>query len=153
MPRIKLKECQFYEFKYNKMLLASDINYGGHLGNDRLVTILHDARLYFLKELNFTELDLGDGKTGIIMQDLAVNYKKEGQLYDNLTILSHIDEFTNFSFRIFHKIIRNDDLIALAETGMVTFDYDSHSMIEVPEIFINSYHSYLKMQNNEINFN
>lgn len=101
MPKVKLKKQEKYEFEYNTILQVTDINYGGHLGNDALVGITHEARVNFLRTLGFSELDLGDGKTGIIMADLAVNYLGEGFMFDQLIVNSHIDEISNVSFKFF----------------------------------------------------
>ncbi len=35
----------------------SDINYGNHLGHDSLVSLLHEARVRFLRHLGYTELN------------------------------------------------------------------------------------------------
>ena len=57
-----------------------------------------------LRSMGFSENDLGDGRTGIIMSDLAVNYKAEGFLFDDIAIDTHIGEMQSSSFRIFHRI-------------------------------------------------
>src|SRR4030042_2545708 len=116
MPKIKLKAQDKYEFEYKVTIQVRDINYGGHLGNDALVGLTHEARINMLRTLGCSELDLGDGKTGIIMGDLAVNYQGEGFMFDDLIIYSHIDEIGAHSFRIFHHITKGDKTIALAET-------------------------------------
>ena len=51
----------------------TEINYGNHLGNDALVSILHEARMQWLSQLGYTELNIEN--TGLIMSDLAVEYK------------------------------------------------------------------------------
>lgn len=138
MPKIKLKVCEKYEYEYLTRVNIRDINYGGHLGNDSLVGILHEARVDLFNRLGCSELDLGDGKTGIIMIDLAVNFKNEAFLFDHIIVYTHIDEISNASFRIFHKIIREKDniLIALAEIGLVCFDYKKRSISDIPEEFL-----------------
>ena len=137
MPKIKLKKQEQYEFEYKTTIQVTQINYGGHLGNDALVSITHQARVNLLKELGFTELDLGDGETGIIMADLAVNYLGEAFMFDELTVYSHVDEISSHSFRVFHNITKEDKSIALAETGIIAFNYKDHMISEIPEIFIN----------------
>ena len=138
MPKIKLKKQKSYEFEYKVTLQVRDINYGGHLSNDALVGIIHEARINLLNTLGCSELDLGDKKTGIIMSDLAVNYLGEGFMFDEITVYSHIDEISNASFRIFHNIIKQDKTIAYAETGIIAFDYDVRQIVEIPDTFINA---------------
>jgi len=51
----------------------SDINYGGHMGNDRSLSLFHEARIVFLKSLGYSEMNIGNG-IGIIMKDAHVDY-------------------------------------------------------------------------------
>ncbi len=137
MPKLKLKELDHYTFSYNLELKVRHINYGGHLGNDALVNILHEARMDMFKKLECSETDLGDGKTGIILADLAVNYKSQGYLFDNLTVFMQIDELNKSSFRLYYKILKDKRILALAENGIVAFDYETNKITRFPEIFIN----------------
>jgi len=136
MARVKLKPLDKYEFEYNRTLQVKDINYGGHLSNDSLVAILHEARIDLLNKLGVTELDLGDKTTSIIMADLIVNYTGEGFLLDQIKVLSHIDDISSVSFRVFHKIIKGDKTLALAEVGILTYNYKEKQIIEIPEVFL-----------------
>lgn len=141
MPKIRLKKQPEYKFSYSRTVRVGDINYGNHLSNDSVVTILHEARIDLLQKLGVSELDIGDGRTGLIMGDIAVNFKNQSYMFDELTVYSQIDEIQNASFRVFHKITRDDTTIALAETGIITFDYKTNSIGEIPESFINKLES------------
>ena len=143
MPKIKLKQKEKYEFVYKTKVNVRDVNYGGHLGNDSLVGLTHEARIDLLDKMGFTELDLGDGKTGLIMTDLAVNFIGEGFLLDEIEILSHIDEITAASFRVFHKISKSNKVLALVETGLVTFNYNEKSIEEIPQQFLDKLDKYM----------
>ena len=136
MPRVKLEEQEMYEFTFPVTLHPRDINYGGHLGNDSLVTLIGSARAEMFHSMGLSEGDLGDGRTGIIMADLVVNYRAEAFVFDELRIDTHIGEMRSGAFRIFHRVMKNDTLIALAEGGVVTFDYTAHRIAHVPEVFI-----------------
>jgi len=149
MPKVKLKKMDNYEFEYKTILQVRDINYGGHLGNDALVSLTHIARINMLRTLGFSELDLGDGKTGIIMADLAVNYIGEGFMFDEVTVLTHIDEISPVSFRVFHNFIKDDKTIALAETGIIAFDYNERRITEIPETFFYSLKKYISEKGNK----
>jgi len=148
MSKIKLKKLDNYEFEYNRILNVGDINYGGHLGNDSVITLIHEARIDLLCKLGLSELDLGNGRTGIIMTDLIVNYTGEGFLLDKIKILSHIDDIKSIGFRVFHNIIKNDKTIALAETGIYAFDYENRNITEIPELFNEKLNDYLKKHEN-----
>jgi acyl-CoA thioester hydrolase len=135
MPRLKLQEQPEYEFRYHVTLQVRDLNYGAHLSNDAVVGLLHEARLNLLRGLGLSEMDLGDGQTGLIMGDLAVNFKAEGFLFDSVRIDSHIDEISRNSFRIFHRMVRGEAVLVLAETGFVAFNYAQRRVAAVPEAF------------------
>jgi acyl-CoA thioester hydrolase len=136
MPRTKLTELPVYKFRYAITLQPRDINYGGHLGVDSLVSIVGTARAYIFKSAGLSEINLGDERTGIIMMDLVVNLKAEGFMFDNLEIYTHIGELTKNGFRFFHKVTRGDSVIALAEMGFLTFDYAARKVSSVPEACI-----------------
>ncbi len=136
MPRVKLAEQDIYEFTFTVTLHPRDINYGGHLGNDSLVTLIGSARAQMFHSMGFSEGDLGDGKTSIIMADLVVNYRAEAFVFDKLRIDTHIGEMRSGAFRIFHRVTKNGAIIALAEGGVVAFDYTIHRIGHVPEVFV-----------------
>ena len=107
MPRVKLDPLSRYQHIYETIIEVTDLNYGNHMGNDALVGIIHRARVHFLHRLAASENNLGDGKTGILLTDLIINYKGEGFLFDKLIVKSSIGELRSKSFRMFHKIATN----------------------------------------------
>ncbi len=136
MGRVKLVEQPVYQFCYDYTVKVRDINYGGHLSNDALVGIIHEARIDLLHSVGCSELNLGDGETGLIMGDLAVNFVKESFMHDDLIVYTHIDEIKNSSFRVFYKLVRGTEVIALAETGLIAFNYKEKSIGSIPDFFI-----------------
>ena len=138
MPRIKLDESDVYRSLYERKLVKSDLNYAGHLGNDSLVTILQESRIDLFRELGFTELDLGDGRTGLIIGDLVINFKSECFEDDVLQVETGIGELKPASMRLFYRVGRKTDgkLIALAETGVVAFDYGTRKPGSWPDEFL-----------------
>lgn len=136
MSRIKLDEQQKYTFRYRITLQPRDINFGGHLGNDSLVTLIGSARADMFRSLGFHEGNLGDERTAIIMSDLVVNYRNEAFMFDEITIETQVDEFRRTGFRIFHRVKKGDAIIALVETGITTFDYGSRKVVPVPAPFL-----------------
>jgi acyl-CoA thioesterase FadM len=136
MPKIKLIEQPLYSFQYCTILKIRDINYGNHLSNDAVVGLIHEARIDMFNKVGCSELDVGDHKTGIIIADLAVNYKKQGYLGDEIIIHLEIGEIGKKGFRIFYKIERGHDAIALAETGVVMYDYQAGKITTVPLLLL-----------------
>ncbi len=137
MARVRLNIPENKIFSTNIPVRITDINYGNHVGNDALVSIVHEARMQWLANNNYTELNVAGA--ALIMADLAVEYKAESFYGDTLNITISIGEITKISFEIFYEIstLRNDKkiLIANAKTGMVCFDYEARKITSIPENF------------------
>ena len=141
MPRIRLEEQSCYEFTHEMEVRASDVNMGGHLGHTELINYIHEARALMFDSFDAHERDLGDGSTGIVIGDLAVNYRSEVFWGDTLTISSAIGEVSEKSFRIFHRITCRQILVALAETGIIAFSFAERKAIPLPAAFIEKLHN------------
>jgi acyl-CoA thioesterase FadM len=137
VARIKLIPLDHYQSVYETAVEVTDLNYGNHLGNDALVGIIHRTRVHFLHWLGASENNLGDGKTGILLADLIVNYKEESFLFDKLSVESSIGEVRSKGFRMFHRITAAQGrIIALAETGIIAFNYHERKVVRIPESFV-----------------
>jgi acyl-CoA thioesterase FadM len=133
MPRLKLNPLCSYAFITEIAVRITDLNYGGHLGNDRLLSIIHEARYAFLSNHGYSERDC-DG-CSLILGDTAVVYYNEAFRGDVLRIEVSASEPTRCGFRIFYRVSRKGDntLIALVENGMVCFDYTVKEIQPLPE--------------------
>ncbi|MDY6861865.1 MAG: thioesterase family protein [Thermodesulfobacteriota bacterium] len=135
MDRIKLSLPKKFAFATEIPVRISDINYGGHVGNDTILSLIHEARFRFLTKNGYTELDI-DGFS-LIMVDSVVVYKSEvfyGQL---LKIEVTAGKFSDYGFDFIYRITNKETgkEAARAKTGMVFFDYEKKRVIEVPEQF------------------
>ena len=75
MPRIKLKPRASYPFNCEISVRTTDLNYGGHLGNDRMLALIHEARVAFLNSHGLSEMDCGG--VSLIMGDAVIVYQGE----------------------------------------------------------------------------
>jgi acyl-CoA thioesterase FadM len=57
-------------------------------------------------------------------------------MFDRLAIESHIGEIGRQSFRFYHRITHDGELVALAETGVVCFDYSVRQPVPIPGSFL-----------------
>ncbi|MBI3788128.1 MAG: thioesterase family protein [Ignavibacteriales bacterium] len=135
MARVKLDLPDSFQFSTEISIRINDINYGGHLGNDTVLSLVHEARVRFLKHLGFTEKDIGGN--GIIMSDAIVVYKAEGFYGEMLTIEVTVGEFSSrgcdFLYRLSNK--ENGKEIARVKTGIVFYDYENKKIVSVPDVF------------------
>ena len=106
-----------------------------HVGYENIARILHRAVVYVLQRLGLQESDLGDGKTGVFEEETLMNFISQAFLGDPLLIEAHIDEISAEGFKIFHRVTRRGDLIALAENSLVGYDFAKHIRQPIPETF------------------
>lgn len=135
MARIKLELPETFSFKTEIPVRVTDINYGGHLGNDSLLSILQEARVQFFQSHHQTELKFYDAS--VIMADVAIIFKGESFHGDVLQIEIAVSDFTKVSFDIYYRVteLKSKKEIAHAKTGMVCFDYVERKVKGVPEEF------------------
>ncbi|MFL5774339.1 MAG: acyl-CoA thioesterase, partial [Flavisolibacter sp.] len=75
MPRLKIQLPDQFTFSTLIPVRITDLNYGNHVGNDSMLSILHEARMQFLAQFGYTELEI-EG-VGIIMSDVSIEFKTE----------------------------------------------------------------------------
>lgn len=133
MPRVQIKAQSAYMFSTVLVVRTTDLNYGGHLGNDRLLSLVHEARVAFLAQHGWTEMDAGG--VGLIMGDTAIVYQGEAFAGDELVFEVALGEPSACGFRLFYRVTRPADgqAIALVENGMVCFNYDQRKIAPLPD--------------------
>jgi acyl-CoA thioester hydrolase len=138
MPRLKLNPLAAYPFTCELTVRTTDLNYGGHLGNDRLLSLIHEARVAFLAEHGLSELDFGG--VSLILGDTAVIYQAEAYAGDLLLFEVAAGEPSRSGFRIFYRVTRPADgqAVALVENGMACFDYQARKIAALPGTVLNS---------------
>lgn len=144
MSRVKLYEQQSYEFHARLQVRITDINIANHLGHVELIGMMHEARHQFFTQLGVTELCLGEENVGIVIIDLVTNYLLEVFAGDIIDIDLLIDDLTERSFRVYYRLKRGDEIIALAETGIAPFVYGKKQAVPVPSKFIESLENFRK---------
>lgn len=134
MARIKIDLPAAFPFSIAIPVRIQDVNYGGHVGNDAILSIMHEARIRFLESLGYKELDKEAG-AGLIMADVAVAYKGEAFHGDVFEVSVAAGEFNAFGFELFYRITaqRNAQTITIAEakTGMICFDYHQRKIAKL----------------------
>ena len=133
MARIKIDIPETFSFRTEIPVRITDINYGGHLGNDKLLSVFHEARMQFLKHFGQSEKDFFG--CGLIMSDAAIQYKSEAFYGDTLTIYISPGDFSNSGFDLVSLIInkKTENEVARVKTGMVCYDYQNKTLTKLPE--------------------
>lgn len=125
-------------FLMNYRVAISDINYGGHMGNDKSLCLFHEARIHFLQSLGYSELNIGEG-LGIIMKDAAVEFLAEIFHGDELEVAVLLGEKKGILFQLLYEVKRKSDqkLVLKGRTGILAYDYKNRKKARTPEMFFN----------------
>ena len=134
MPRIKIDLPEKFSFSTTIPIRITDLNYGGHVGNDSILSIIHEARVQFLKHAGYEELNLAGA--GLIMSDVGIEFKNELFYGETVQVSVTAGDFSKVSFDLYYKLEKNLNdrtvLVAAAKTGMVCYDYDKKKVVAVP---------------------
>jgi acyl-CoA thioesterase FadM len=134
MARIKLDLPEEFPYRTALTVRVTDLNYGGHLGNDALLGMIHEARVRFLASLGYSELDV-EG-VGLLMGDCAIVYRSQAFLGDRLDIAVAVGGFARVSCEFTYLLeTAGGREVARARTGLVFFDYASQTVRPVPAAF------------------
>jgi acyl-CoA thioester hydrolase len=135
MARVQLDLPEKFLFSTVLTIRASDLNYGNHVGHDRVLTLMQEARINFYRTLGFkNELNF-EGAVGQVIADVVVQYKSESFLADELVIKIGVSDFNKYGFDMYF-LIENKDTgkeVARGKTGIVCFDYDLRKVARIPE--------------------
>ncbi len=133
---MKIPELKNILFTTTLSVRIYDVNYGNHLGHDSLISLLHEARMRFLKSMGYSEIDIQ--QVGILITSLAVNYLSEAFFADNLVINIGIGEKTRTSLELLYQVINENSkkIVANAITTITFYDYRNKKVSKIPEEFM-----------------
>lgn len=107
-----------------------DINYGGHVGNERYLLLAQETRLRFLETIGCSEMKFGE--YGLVLAEATLEYFHELFYRDLITIHLSIGNIGRASFECFYSIEveRENKKItaAIIKTNMVCFDYQERKV-------------------------
>jgi len=134
MARIRLEMPSDYSFSTLIPVRITDINYGGHMGNDAILSLIHEARMQYLRSFGYSELDFAG--VALIMADVGIEFKKELFYGETVNASVSAGDFTKLSFDLYYKLEKEVDgnwqTVALAKTGMVCYDYANKKVSALP---------------------
>ena len=136
MSRVKIAiPAQNPLYKAIIPIRISDVNYGGHVGNDSMLSIFHETRLQMLRHYGHNELNAAGNS--LIMADVMIAYKGESFYGDILEVAVYATELTTSSFDLlyFATTAHNGAAteIAQGKTGMVCFDYSTRKIARMTD--------------------
>src|SRR5438128_960515 len=127
MARVKIELPDSFQFTTEIKIRITDLNYGRHVGNDTVLSIIHEARMQFLRHYGHTEMNFSG--IGLIMSDVGIEFKNELFYGDKIKIAVAIAEISKVSFALYYKLEKEagEKLLpaAIARTGMVCYNYET----------------------------
>ncbi|OIP19693.1 MAG: thioesterase [Comamonadaceae bacterium CG_4_9_14_3_um_filter_60_33] len=135
MARIQIRLPGLFAFCTDITLYQSHMNYGGHLDNALLLTVVSEARVRFFKSLGYTELDV-EG-VGILVADAALQYRSEAFHGEVMVVRMGATDLGHKGFDLVWSMNEQSTgrEVARGKTGIVFFDYETHKVVSMPTVF------------------
>lgn len=130
MARIKIELPERFTFRTKIPIRITDLNYGGHVGNDTVLSLIHEVRVQFLQSFGYAELDF-EG-VSLIMSDVGIEFKAELFYGDTITVFVTANNFSRIGFDVYYKLMRDETVVAVAKTGMICYNYITRKIVSVP---------------------
>lgn len=120
-------------YKARYVVTVGDINFAGHMGNERPLVIFQETRAQFFDYIGYSERDIGENK-GIIMVKSGVDYNKEVFHRDSLVIETWVSELEDKKFTFRYEAVRESDstLVFNGFSIFLSFDYKSKKVTQTP---------------------
>ncbi|PJE45475.1 MAG: thioesterase [Sediminibacterium sp.] len=138
MNRIKINLPNQFNFSIQMDIRVTDLNYGGHVGNDAILSLLQEARQQFLQSKGYAELEVES--YGLIMADAMIEYKKELNHRDKIKIAVTAADFDKLGFDLYYQVLiinNGEEVLAVrAKTGMMLYDYDAKKKVSLTDEII-----------------
>ena len=135
MARIQIELPESLPFSTDITLYLSHMNYGGHLDNALLLTVVSEARVRFFQSLGYTELNV-EG-VGIIVSDAALQYRSEAFHGEVMVVRMGAADFGSKGCDLLWCMNERSSQreVARGKTGIVFFDYATRKTAPVPPAF------------------
>jgi len=134
-----------FRFALSYLVRVSDINYGGHVANSAVLSIMQDGRIGYLAMLGpYTELDLGG--CGIILPEAHIFFRAEMFLHDSLEVGVRCQAIGRSSFQLEYRIERGGEVTAEGATPVICFDYQTRKAVRIPQHFRESLAAFENLQ-------
>ena len=136
MPLAKIDAKFKRLFACKLQVRVADLNYGNHVGNDRILSYFHEARVLWLTHHNLSEQNVGG--CGLIMAGAKVEYLRQAHLHQLLSLTLGGRDVGKARFTLVYKITDDNtqQTIALGETHMACFDYPHQKPVRAPQALI-----------------
>jgi acyl-CoA thioester hydrolase len=135
MARIKIDLPKTFSFSTTIPVRVTDLNYAGHVGNDSILSMIHEARVQFFNHFGYGELDFAG--IGTIMSDVAIEYKNEVFYGDEIIVSVAFGDITKVAFDVLYKLEKRSTgqliTVAYAKTWIACYNFKTKKLSAIPE--------------------
>ncbi len=116
------------------------INYGGHVGVDAYLAIVHEARMRWLKLHNMSEFNLGDN-IGYVITKATMRYKAQSFYGDVLIVECTCENLQKKTVDFSYKVVKRDSgqVVALGVTTHAFFNLELNKISDPPRAFVSRF--------------
>tara|TARA_Y100000590_G_scaffold423360_1_gene529173 strand:+ start:97 stop:495 length:399 start_codon:yes stop_codon:yes gene_type:complete len=111
------------KFKFSLKVYYEDTDAGGVVYYANYLKFLERARSEVIYSLGYTNSGLLESHgIFLIVKSCNIEYKKPAKFEDKLDIVSEVSSFTKTSFIMKQNILKNNELISIADIHLVSVD-------------------------------
>ena len=136
MARVTIELPDRFSFSTALPIYINHINYGNHLDNSALLSLVSEARVRYFNGMGYSEMDV-EG-VGVIVADAALQYKSEAFHGEVMVIEVVAEDFNKYGCDLVWKIAdqASGREVARGKHGIMFFDYTLRKPALVPLVFI-----------------
>ena len=135
MPRIQYSLPEHFVFSTEMPIYTSHINWGGHLDNAQLLTLVSEARVRFFQWLGYTEAQIEH--CSIVVGDMLVQYQSEAFHGETMRVQMVPTDFNRYGFDLAFQMSdqASGREVARGKQGIVFIDLAEKKVAVLPEAF------------------
>lgn len=124
-------------FETEILIQVSDINYGGHLGNDRFLILAQEARARYFQSMGWKENNISGSHVGIVVRQAEIQFHNEAFLGDVIVVKIWVENISKCSFdmNFTYDLKGVDKHVGRVKSQLVFFDYKIRKIAICPKGF------------------
>lgn len=140
MARTKIKIPNNAKPLYSHLFTISinDINYGGHMGNERILILSQELRIKYLNEIRQSEISFfpeEDIPSGLILTEAVINYHQEVFWGESLLAKLYLGEVTPSHFELYSLFFKqspsSQNAVCTCKVNLSLYDYNLRKILKI----------------------
>ncbi len=126
-------------FQTEVLIQVSDINYGGHLGNDRFLSVAQEVRVRWLRSHGWSEKDIDSSGAGFLVTEAHLEYHEEVFLGQTLVCKLLVGKCSKCSCELHYDFFEKESQkkVSTIYTKIAFFNYSTRKISKTPDAIVN----------------